>query len=316
MMPLLPPQFSARPPRREDAPAVVELMNACQRADGDEPDMTVEELLKDWHGVDLGEESILVLDADGKIIGFADLLTRHYIHVNVYPFAVPGPHWESVWAYLTAWGEAWAQAHLPLAKGADQMSIYHFVHANNRNAADFLTGHGYTLVRTHYIMEARLDSPPPAPTWPTGIAIRTFATDEDGDKFFEAGEESFQDMWNRPPSTRERWLQPTTAETFDPTLWFLPYEVESGKIAAICLCSIVANIGIVDTLGVRPRWRRQGLGLAMLRHAFGEFWRRGIHTASLNVDAGSPTGAPRLYGRAGFQVQKRIHRYEKKIGIG
>lgn len=310
---MLPLQFTVRPPRREDAPAIVDLMTACQRADGDDPDMTVEELIKDWHGVDLDDEAILVLDADGQAVGFADLMDRRYVQVNVYPFARPGDHWEAVWAYLTAWGERWAQSHLPLADGADEVSVYHFIHANNRAAADFLATHGYALVRTHYIMEAQLDAPPPSPVWPAGIALRTFAADEDGGKFYEAAESAFQDMWNRLPSTQERWLEPTSAEGFDPTLWFLPYDVESGEIAAICLCSAVADIGMVDTLGVRPRWRRQGLGLAMLRHAFGEFWRRGLRTASLNVDADSPTGAPRLYGRAGFQVQKRIHRYEKKL---
>ena len=310
---MLPAQFTVRPPRREDAPAIVDLITLCQRADGDDPDMTVEELIKDWHGANLDDEAILVLGPTGEVVGFADLMDRRYVQVNVYPFVRPGDHWEAVWAYLTAWGERWAQSHLHLADGADEVSVYHFIHANNRAAADFLAAHGYALVRTHYIMEAKLDAPPPSPNWPTGIAIRTFGVDEDSDTFFEAAEESFQDMWNRLPSTQERWLQPTSAEGFDPTLWFLPYDVESGEIAGICLCSTVAGIGMVDTLGVRPRWRRQGLGLAMLRHAFGEFWQRGLRTVSLNVDADSPTGAPRLYYRAGFQVQKRIHRYEKKL---
>lgn len=310
---MLPPQLTVRPPRREDAPAIVDLMIVCQRADGDEPDMTVEELINDWHGANLEDEAILVLDADGQIIGYADLLVRRYIQVNVYPFVLPGDHWEAVWGYLTAWGERWAQSHLHLAEGADEASVYHFIHANNRAAADFLAAHGYTLVRTHYIMEAKLEAPPPSPDWPAGIGLRTFGADEDVDRFFEAAEDSSLDMWNRLPSTKEYWLQPTSAEGFDPTLWFLPYDVESGEIVAFCLCSTVAGVGMVDRLSVRPRWRRQGVGLAMLRHAFGEFWRRGVRTASLNVDAGSPTGAPRLYGRAGFQVQKRIHRYEKKI---
>jgi len=33
----------------------------------------------------------------------------------------------------------------------------------------------------------------------------------------------------------------------------------------------------------------------------------------LNVDAESPTGAPRLYARAGFRVEKRFVRYMKSV---
>jgi ribosomal protein S18 acetylase RimI-like enzyme len=312
-MTILPAQLTVRSPRHEDASIVVDLIIACQRADGDEPDMTVDELLKDWHGVDLGEEAILVLGPEGNAVGYADILHRRYRQVNVYAFVQIGSHWETIWTYLVAWGESWARSHAHLGDQVDQVSVYHFLHENNRAAQDFLTAAGYNLVRTHYIMEARLEGPPPAPIWPAGIALRTFQAGEDGDAFYEAGEAAFQDSWNRPPSTKERWLQPTLAAGFDPTLWFLPYDIESGQIAGLCLCSIVAGVGMVDTLGVRRRWRRQGLGLAMLNHAFGEFWQRDVRMVSLNVDAGSPTGAPRLYERAGFKVQKRIHRYEKKV---
>lgn len=32
------------------------------------------------------------------------------------------------------------------------------------------------------------------------------------------------------------------------------------------------GIGWVGTLGVRRPWRKKGLGLALLRHSFGELW--------------------------------------------
>lgn len=312
-MKTLPAPLHSRVPRLEDAAAIVDLISACQLAEGDVPDITVDELLHDWHGVDLGEEAILVLGPDGDVVGYADILQQRYQQVNVYLYVREGPYWQPVWAYLTTWGEDWASERMHLAEPGATIRVYHFLHANNRRAQDFLTNAGYTLVRTHYVMEAQLDSPPPAPIWPEGIALRTFRPGEDDDALFEIGEAAFQDIWNRLPNSKERWLQPTQAEGFDPSLWFLPYAVEDGEIAGLCLCSIVAGVGMVDRVGVRRRWRRQGLGLAMLRHAFGEFWRRGLRASSLNVDAESPTGAPRLYERAGFYVQKRFYRYEKTV---
>ena len=45
---------------------------------------------------------------------------------------------------------------------------------------------------------------------------------------------------------------------------------------------------------------RRGLAEALLRHTFSEFARRGLKRVALNVDAESPTGAFRVYERAGM----------------
>jgi mycothiol synthase len=172
---------------------------------------------------------------------------------------------------------------------------------------------GYTNVRTHYVMAAKLDEPVPPPDWPAGLGVRPFVPGQDDRALFEAGEEAFQDLWNRPPSTFERWLAPTHEPGFDPSLWFLGVDQASGEIVAVCLCALVAGRGEVDVVGVRRPWRKQGLGLALLRHALGEFQRRGLDEVGLNVDSASPTGAPRLYGRAGFHVTKRVFRFEKVV---
>jgi mycothiol synthase len=66
-------------------------------------------------------------------------------------------------------------------------------------------------------------------------------------------------------------------------------------------------------LGVRRAWRRQGLGLALLRHAFLAFRARGMTRAALDVDAANLTGAVRLYERAGMHVAKRSDTYEKAL---
>jgi ribosomal protein S18 acetylase RimI-like enzyme len=67
---------------------------------------------------------------------------------------------------------------------------------------------------------------------------------------------------------------------------------------------------------VRRPWRNRGLGLALLRHAFAEFQRRGVRKVSLSVDAESITGAPRLYGRAGMRVRESYAIYLKELRPG
>ena len=75
-------------------------------------------------------------------------------------------------------------------------------------------------------------------------------------------------------------------------------------------------MGWVNSLGVRRPWRRRGLALALLRHAFGVFYRRGKTKVGLGVDATSLTGATRLYEKAGMHVQRKSVTYEKVLREG
>jgi len=49
----------------------------------------------------------------------------------------------------------------------------------------------------------------------------------------------------------------------------------------------------------------------LLRRSFTAFADRGIRRALLNVDAESPTGATRLYERAGMRVANRWDLWER-----
>ena len=55
---------------------------------------------------------------------------------------------------------------------------------------------------------------------------------------------------------------------------------------------------------MRRPWRRQGLGEALLLHSFRAFRERGFTRGTLGVDASSPTGATRLYERAGMTIYR------------
>lgn len=72
--------------------------------------------------------------------------------------------------------------------------------------------------------------------------------------------------------------------------------------------------GWVQTLGVRPAWCRRGIREVLLRSAFRAFFDHGESTVALQVDAQSPTGATRLYERAGMRVLYRIVVWEKILG--
>jgi ribosomal protein S18 acetylase RimI-like enzyme len=121
-------------------------------------------------------------------------------------------------------------------------------------------------------------------------------------------------MWDRPRGTYENWVAFTSRA--DPSLLFLAEDTGTGEIAGVCACNLAAGVGEVSGLRVRSAWRRRGLGLALLRHAFGEFYRRGARTARLSVDADSPNSAPRLYERAGMRITESYTVHQKELRPG
>jgi ribosomal protein S18 acetylase RimI-like enzyme len=94
------------------------------------------------------------------------------------------------------------------------------------------------------------------------------------------------------------------------------WDQRSAQIAGYSLCRYRMGHGWVGLLGVRRAWRKRGLGEALLLHSFGEFYKRGMTTVGLGVDAESPTGATRLYKKAGMQVAAEFVIYEKELRPG
>ncbi len=157
---------------------------------------------------------------------------------------------------------------------------------------------------------------PPDPVWPENIELRPYTPDLLR-AVYEADEEAFQDHWGHVRLDFETWEHfAVKREGFDPGLWLLAFD--GGEIAGYALCSYEQEQGEgwVNELGVRRPWRRKGLGLAFLHHAFGEFYRRGERKVLLNVDSQNLTGATRLYTRAGMRVALQADTYELELRPG
>jgi len=181
--------------------------------------------------------------------------------------------------------------------------------------AELLRGRGYRVIRHSFRMTIALAGEQPEPEWPAGISVRSLAPGEER-LVHAVAEEAFADHWEFEPQPYERWARFTfEGERFDPSLNFLA--VAGDEVAGICLCSLHwsadSQRGWVGTLGVRPRWRRRGIAMALLRHAFAELSRRGCTRVGLGVDALNTTGAVALYERAGMCVERRQDTYERAL---
>jgi GNAT superfamily N-acetyltransferase len=129
-------------------------------------------------------------------------------------------------------------------------------------------------------------------------------------------EEAFADHWEHRPMTFDRWLHDyQTHPGYDRGLWFLA--VDGDDIAGGVICerftSEEPDCAWVDDVAVRRPWRRRGVALALLLHAFGVLYGRGIRKAALTVDSNSPTRATGLYERAGMQMERSIDVFGKEV---
>lgn len=312
---ILPEGYSLRRPTMDDLGAALAVIVAADLAESgktltDESDLRVE-----WAGVDLANDAWLVEDPLGRVVGYAMLYNRAGVQLIGDVYLHPDHHGRGIGSAITRTIEARAAELVSLAPPNMRVSLNFYTAAPNERATALLTKEGYVDVRRSWEMRIDLAAAPPAPTWPAGLVARPFVPGQDDRAVYETISEAFDDMWGHLPRPYEDWRAHTVEHPdFDPALWAI---VEGlGQPAAAICCYRFGERGHIRNLGVRRPWRRRGLGLALLRHAFNTFWARGITTIDLGVDAESLTGAMRLYERAGMRVAREFLRWEKELRPG
>jgi mycothiol synthase len=310
----LPEGYVTRAPTMEDFPAVAGLVLASDVADFGEPDYPEEELLADWRGSDLAADARVVFAPDGEAAGYVSISHREHVRLDAEGFVHPRYLGRGIGTLLVRFAEARAREHVPLAPPGSRVVLNNNINGRNAAARRVLESEGYEAVRHFWRMAVDLDGAPPEPGWPEGVAVRACVPGRDERTFFEVSDEAFRDHWGYVPGAFEEWEKRKKHLGFDPGLWFLAES--GGETVGVAVCEDRAGMGWVDELAVRGPWRRRGLGLALLRHALGEFYRRGKLRVALGVDSESLTGATRLYERAGMLADRLYTVYRKELRPG
>lgn len=322
----LPDGCSVRAMRREDMEKAVEMFNLyTQRMWGISME-TVEEDLAAWSqpGFNLETDTHLVFSPQGAVLGYAELWDIVDPHVRPYGWVVTHPDHlgRGIGSYLEHWVETRARQVIERAPQGARVSLLQAVPNEDELRLAFLKGKGYVETRHFYHMRMEFLEAPDLPVVPDGVNIRPMA---EGDEraFFQNSWEAFKDHWGMVQSPfesyLERWMGRIKNDPeFDRSLWFGAWEGE--RVVGTCYnkgkTAEDSEMAWVNTLGVRREWRGRGLGLALLLHSFGEFYRRGAKRVGLGVDASSLTGATRLYEKAGMRVFRDFAQFEKVLRDG
>jgi mycothiol synthase len=307
--------YALRRPEMADAAGVLAVIAANDLVEfGEAQGYGLEDIAHDWQEIDLERDSWLVMAPDGALAAYLYLRDREHVRIDVEIYIHPSHFGKGIGSGLIQLAEARAEEIAALAPPGERVVLNNWINARNADACALLEREGYHPVRYFWRMVVDLEDEPEGVDWPDGFAVRAGVPGEEIRLFYDVVEEAFADHWGHVPIDFEAWRERQMGPTFDPTLWFLATAEEEPAGAA--LCRITDGMGWIDTIAVRAKWRQRGLGLALVRNAMGELYRREMRRVGLTVDADSPTGATRLYERAGMRADQQYAGYSKALREG
>ncbi len=300
-----------RPARPDDLRPVAEIVRACDDHDLGDPDpieSTLVDLRADWQRP--GYEAWVAEEGNERVIAWTGLEVHRLDLARIDPNGGVLPAWRSrgVGAALVERAEARARVIEPQPRLLTTVVV-----GENPSAIALFEGRGYRRTERSWHMSIELDGPPREPVWPAGLAVRTYRPGSDDRPLYELIATAFADNEGYDSSGRtfEEFEKFALRRDLDPSLYFVVEE--RARVVGAVLCPQYPGEGWIRQLAVHRDYRGRGLGTALLRHAFGEFYRRDLPRAGLTVDSWNTTGAKRLYEREGMTTRGVMDHYERPL---
>jgi mycothiol synthase len=177
---------------------------------------------------------------------------------------------------------------------------------------------GFEIARYFFTMERLLDEPLPEASLPAGFTMHNGAG-KDTQAWADLYNLSFIDHYHHHHMTATEVEYENHNPNYRPELDLVVVGPD-GTWAAICYSQINPGeavegeqIGWIALLGTRRGYRNRGIGRAALLAGMRLLQGEGCRRIRLHVDAGSLTGATRLYEAVGFRVCQTSLHYSRKI---
>lgn len=324
----LPTGFRMRAAQLEDAQAVTDVENAEYAHYGTPLHYEAQALTAEWtmptHN--LTENSIVVENADGRIVASADLWADTVpVRSRVTALVHPDYYDRQLRECLLMWAEARARTLFDLCPSDVQISLMSGAMQENTHKQAALSTMGYQEIRRFYQMRIDMNAPPTVHPLPEGYHYEIYCHPEQLAELVRVDGEAFRDHFGYI----ETDLNDDIAEIghfldnllhFDPSLFFNVIEDSSGQIVAEIwnLTEMDGNpsVAYIDSVGVLREHRGRGIAIAMLTYSLAMHYAAGRYSVALHVDADSLTGALRLYEKAGMHPVQTSVRYEKILRAG
>jgi mycothiol synthase len=306
-------RFTTRAAAMSDAAAIAELLTRCRRRHLGR-DSSLAEAIEHLSepGTDPRLDSAVATSSDGRMLGFGHIWPAGD-EIKCFARVDPDATGRGIGTALLERLERRAG---DLAEPGTELTLTQW--AADAAALPLLRARGYVerrfFLRMVVDLAADLVEVPPVPA---GIELRTFeAGDEDG--LYAAFRDAFASHPGRMEAPTAWWEERREHESagFDATLWLLA--LDAGSVVGFSLgrerVDDGAPSGYIGDVGVRPAWQGRGLGHALLARSLAEFRRRGLASASLDVDAENTSGALALYRKVGMRPEPAFTIWAKPLG--
>jgi mycothiol synthase len=305
--------LSWRPLTIEDAPALTRAWASVEAVDhtGEHySEQDLRDVLED-ESIELARDTLAAVAPGGDMVAFAwvhgSATVLDVDRLWVDGAVLPAARRHGLGRRLLEWAEEQATSlhreRHPEVPGATRV----VVHQNNPGKQALVRAAGYEPARWAYTMTRGMEAPiPDVPHAPPGLTVTPYAAERD-EAVRHAHREAFADDWGATPPDKQEWSHwYVPATTFRPEVSWLVLDGEEvvGYLLTHFWEADAAATGVreayVGQLGVRPAWRRRGLGGLLLATALRSYRAGGYERAALSVDTANATGALGLYERAGF----------------
>jgi len=310
------PMLAVRAARADDAPEICALLNAIDTIEIGRPETDLHTVEGDLTHpeVDLAHDSWLAF-ADGRLVAYTllwDDSGAERIDIDHYVL----PAHQAAGERLLGLAEERARARAG-ENGARQAVVHLQLNQEPTTDTTLLAGRGWRRVRRYQVMIRAL-SPQhdPVPPLPTGVTLRDCTDESDRRRAHALCQETFAEHFDHQHRTYEQWLDDLDAARMDWSLVWIASLEGSGDAAVLLSQNDRATMAWVPNVGVRKEARGRGIGGYLLRHAFGEYARRGRDTLGLGVDTLNESGALRLYEAHGMRMHFAVDTWEVTLAVG
>ncbi len=316
----LPTGYTARAYRgAEDHAAMVDILNAYRRSDGDTEMATLVEFDNSYANLtrcDPAQDIVLLFHRDDGPIGYArtqwdDTSEGYRTHFVFAPVQPDHRNREMYSAVMTGLEQRAREVAATLGGEGSVFRAFARHPGPGRQPvggeAEWLEELGYRATTFEaFMVRPHLDDIP-ALSLPDGLEMRPVETAQIR-SIWEAEVEAMRDHWGFVEPTEADWTEFYDDPLRDESLWKIAWDGDHVVGQVKSYINHAENEaegrrrGYTEQIATARDWRKRGVAGALLCESMRELRDRGMTEAALGVHTENPTGAFQLYQRVGFEL--------------